>query len=233
VYIHVCVFSTVCVCVHQLISRIPSRCTVYAIPHTVSHGTARTRAGLLLVPRRCFKAMLVYQAIYRFSEHTSKPAGASGRFRALQGARHLFATDVNISARGGAPHHHHPHPAVWSAHHTLHLRPYVCAALLRVNATGSTNGQLGQDQHSVRMMEGGGGCARPQWPPSSAESTPGGPGPGLRPGRRRCVCQLPLWFYITPSPPKGPKKNHEIFFIAFELSAVFCSPCCKLLVSIF
>jgi hypothetical protein len=30
--------------------------------------------------------------------------------------------------------------------------------------------------------------------------------------------------HITPSAQKGPKKNPEIFFIAFELSIVFCSP---------
>jgi hypothetical protein len=28
------------------------------------------------------------------------------------------------------------------------------------------------------------------------EPTPGGLGSGLRPGRRRFLCQLPLWFYI-------------------------------------
>jgi hypothetical protein len=28
------------------------------------------------------------------------------------------------------------------------------------------------------------------------EPTPGGPGPGLRRGRKRFLCQLPLWFYI-------------------------------------
>jgi hypothetical protein len=28
------------------------------------------------------------------------------------------------------------------------------------------------------------------------ELTPGDPGPGFRPGRRRFLCQLPLWFYI-------------------------------------
>ena len=28
------------------------------------------------------------------------------------------------------------------------------------------------------------------------EPTPGGPGSGLRPGRKRVLCQLPLWFYI-------------------------------------
>jgi hypothetical protein len=28
------------------------------------------------------------------------------------------------------------------------------------------------------------------------EPAPGGPGSGLRPGRRRFLCQLPLWFYI-------------------------------------
>jgi hypothetical protein len=28
------------------------------------------------------------------------------------------------------------------------------------------------------------------------EPNPGGPGSGLRPGRRRFLCQLPLWFYI-------------------------------------
>jgi hypothetical protein len=29
------------------------------------------------------------------------------------------------------------------------------------------------------------------------EPTPGGPGSGLRRGRRRFLCQLPLWFYIS------------------------------------
>jgi hypothetical protein len=28
------------------------------------------------------------------------------------------------------------------------------------------------------------------------ELTPGGPGSGLRPGRKRFLCKLPLWFYI-------------------------------------
>jgi hypothetical protein len=28
------------------------------------------------------------------------------------------------------------------------------------------------------------------------EPTPGGPGSGLRQGRKRFLCQLPLWFYI-------------------------------------
>jgi hypothetical protein len=31
------------------------------------------------------------------------------------------------------------------------------------------------------------------------ELTPGGPGSGLRPGRKRFLCQLPLWFYIYAS----------------------------------
>jgi hypothetical protein len=30
--------------------------------------------------------------------------------------------------------------------------------------------------------------------------------------------------HITPCPQKGTKKTYEIFFIAFELSIVFCSP---------
>jgi hypothetical protein len=30
------------------------------------------------------------------------------------------------------------------------------------------------------------------------EPTPGGPGSGVRPGRRRFLWQLPLWFYINP-----------------------------------
>jgi hypothetical protein len=34
------------------------------------------------------------------------------------------------------------------------------------------------------------------------EPTPGGPGSGLRPGRKRFLCQLPLWFYIF-----SPKKT--------------------------
>jgi hypothetical protein len=28
------------------------------------------------------------------------------------------------------------------------------------------------------------------------QKTPEGPGSGLRPGRKRFLCQLPLWFYI-------------------------------------
>jgi hypothetical protein len=32
------------------------------------------------------------------------------------------------------------------------------------------------------------------------EPTPGGPGSGLRPGRKRFLCQLPLWFYIYLGP---------------------------------
>jgi hypothetical protein len=32
--------------------------------------------------------------------------------------------------------------------------------------------------------------------PVQRELTPGGPGSGLRPGRKRFLCQLPLWFYI-------------------------------------
>jgi hypothetical protein len=28
------------------------------------------------------------------------------------------------------------------------------------------------------------------------EPTPGGPGLGLRRGRKRFLCQLPLWFYV-------------------------------------
>jgi hypothetical protein len=31
--------------------------------------------------------------------------------------------------------------------------------------------------------------------------------------------------HITPCAQKGTKKNYEIFFIAFELGIVFCSPC--------
>ena len=30
--------------------------------------------------------------------------------------------------------------------------------------------------------------------------------------------------HVTPCPQKGPKKTYEIFFIAFELSIVFCFP---------
>jgi hypothetical protein len=37
------------------------------------------------------------------------------------------------------------------------------------------------------------------------ESTPGGPGSGLRPGRNRFLCQLPLWFY-KPLPTMGPPR---------------------------
>jgi hypothetical protein len=38
-----------------------------------------------------------------------------------------------------------------------------------------------------------------------------------------CLVCPPQCGYVTPSAQKGPKKN-ETFFIAFELSIVFCSP---------
>jgi hypothetical protein len=42
------------------------------------------------------------------------------------------------------------------------------------------------------------------------------------------VVQLAGWvfiWHITPCAQKGTKKTYEIFFIAFELSIVLCSPC--------
>jgi hypothetical protein len=60
-------------------------------------------------------------------------------------------------------------------------------------AVAAVEQQATTEPHCSRGVQPGGiyvyvGTAR--------EPTPGGPGSGLRPGRRRFLCQLPLWFYL-------------------------------------
>jgi hypothetical protein len=52
--------------------------------------------------------------------------------------------------------------------------------------------QATTEPHCSRGVQPGGICVYVV----QREPTPGGPGSGLRPGRKRFLFQLPLWFYI-------------------------------------
>jgi hypothetical protein len=51
------------------------------------------------------------------------------------------------------------------------------------------------------------------------EPTPGGPGSGLRRGRKRFLCQLPLWFYTGPG--SGLRRGRKRFVRQLPLVSFF------------
>jgi hypothetical protein len=93
--------------------------------------------------------------------------------------------------------------------------------------------QATTEPHCSQGVQPGGICAYAV----NRESTPGGPGPGLRPGRKRFLCQLPLWFYkrllcqlplwfyihILP-PPCSPRLNALPLWLYIHIFPPPCSP---------